>query len=664
MSKIIKDINGKDQEIKDDAKLDGIIFREGTIFGDVNLRRANLKKTVLKNCAFYNNENYQGAHLEGAHLEGATLEHTHLNGTHLIRAHLEGAHLEGAYLQHAHLEGAYLEGAYLEGAHLQGANLQGAKINSNTNTNFSNNNIFKGAQLQKANLNDVIFSNDIDLPGFKFVNTQLKDAKFERAILIRADFTDADFTTDDLRDTDYEADDFALPDFKKTVFTEAKLQGAIFNGVEIENAKFESAKLQDAKFIEADLKGANFNDANLERANFNGANLENAQFIGANLQGADFSTLISLEEADFNGANLDGATMRRRDLRLARNVNENGLRIIAPPVQRPRPIQRQGQELEDEEPTPVQNALNEGVDIHIVFRLLDIDTIIEFMSDFNRSHQINTKTVFQPQPQAKKSMFQKILPRQQSQPQPQPQPQTLFTPLLNFINNSELFKPNEKENYKEQTNRVLHLAEQYSGFISNEDFLMLIIKFVSKQSDYFIDQYIRALRTDCLKTYSERGNNTESCIKGIFERIFTVLGDTATILITDEENLKNLTDETKEICETLQFFFQIYTEVIKKWNTLYLNDDGEKHGEIVNLTALELKDHFINFMITEYGGHPIRAVMEKINEDTQTFETGGVFERRSFGGNNKKRKTRKGKKGRKGRKTRKERKGRKTKRRK
>jgi hypothetical protein len=69
-------------------------------------------------------------------------------------------------------------------------------------------------------------------------------------------------------------------------------------------------------------------------------------------------------------------------------------------------------------------------------------------------------------------------------------------------------------------------------------------------------------------------------------------------------------------------------------------------------------------MITEYGGHPIRAVMEKINEDTQTFETGGVFERRSFGGNNKKRKTRKGKKGRKGRKTRKERKGRKTKRRK
>jgi hypothetical protein len=177
---------------------------------------------------------------------------------------------------------------------------------------------------------------------------------------------------------------------------------------------------------------------------------------------------------------------------------------------------------------------------------------------------------------------------------------------------------------------------------------------VSKQSDNFIEQYIRMLRSDCLYTYSERGNNTESCKKGVFERIFTLLGAVATGLLTEKEH------STNETYKKLKIFFQIYTEVIKKWNTLYLDDDGEKHGEIVNLTALELKDHFINFMITEYGGHPIRAVMEKINEDTQTFETGGVFERRSFGGNNKKRKTRKTRKTKKTKKTRKTKKTKKT----
>ena len=412
----------------------------------------------------------------------------------------------------------------------------------------------------------------------------------------------------------------------------ANLFSSIFNGVNLQDANLQDADLEDAYFRRANLRGANLRGANFRNADLTGADLTGAdlwgadltgaKLIGANLTGANLTgaSLRSarLDGADLTGARLDGAILNGAIFQDA-ILNGRNLEIVQ--AARPRPP-----------PAPIEGRAYE---IHNAWNALNIDDITRFLQEFNTSNAtVNEKTI--PTSAAASSE------------------QSLFTPLLNFIDNSELFRPNEKEANKQKLIRILSVAQGYEGFNPNRDLLNLVIAFISKQSDDFIEQYIIIISDECLNAY---GRDNVSCVKGAFERIVITLGAVAITLTKDESmNQENETYKTlKKLFREINF-----AELVQEWSATYL-EDGEKEEELKSLSTDERKAHFINFMRTKYGILITPIITAKILEEAEQYQQMGVFERMSIGGRRGKRKTRKA---RKTRKTMKIRKTRKTRRRK
>ena len=371
---------------------------------------------------------------------------------------------------------------------------------------------------------------------------------------------------------------------------EAFLAGIVFNG------DLHGADLRNALLFASILNGVNFQGANLEGANLQGAHLQGANLTGANLTGAHLER-ARFQDAILNGARLDNAHLLQNEL------NGANLEGFVMPVLHQAPVQAVQQ--------PLQGRAYE---IHNYFDSLDMNEITRFLQEFNVGNaDFNQRTI----PTAAVVSSE----------------QTLFTPLLNFIDNSDLFTPDEKEENKQKLNRILSVAQGYGRFNANRDLLNSIIEFVSKQSDDFIEQYIRIISDECLNAYG-RGDGNESCVKGMFERILTILG-TVAITLTQDDSM----NQDNETYKTLKKLFREinFSELVQEWASTYL-EDGEKEEELKSLSADERKAHFINFMTTKYGALINETIRRKITEEAEQYQQMGVFERMSIGG--KRRKTR------------------------
>jgi hypothetical protein len=280
-------------------------------------------------------------------------------------------------------------------------------------------------------------------------------------------------------------------------------------------------------------------------------------------------------------------------------------------------------------------------EIHNLFQALDLDPISQYLNNFNNdnSHPINPKTI----------------------PDNVNEPTNLFTPLLVFIDKSDLFLPNKKERVKYDLQaRILPRVLGYEDLARYIDVLTSSINFVSRQDDNFIEQYIRDYMQDCLEAYN--GPSPLSCVKGMVERIVTSLNDVAKQLLTafPENQTYN---EIKGLFPNIDF-----RAAVQEWAQKYL-EDGESEDELINLSPEQRKQHFIDFMKQKYGGLITNSINDQINKEAKEYERMGVFERRSFGGKRKtrrkrgrcKRKTIKRSKGKKSKKLRKNRTKRKTK---
>ncbi|HZH14393.1 MAG TPA: pentapeptide repeat-containing protein [Archangium sp.] len=94
--------------------------------------------------------------------------------------------------------------------------------------------------------------------------------------------------------------------------------GRSFAGEDLRNARFERAVLVDTNFHGADLRGVSFVDAVLERANLaqaklQGADLSGAVLASANCEGAQLSGAV-LKATKLLRANLEGAVLERVDV--------------------------------------------------------------------------------------------------------------------------------------------------------------------------------------------------------------------------------------------------------------------------------------------------------------------------------------------------------------
>ena len=209
---------------------------------------------------------------------------------------------------------------------------------------------------------------------------------------------------------------------------------------------------------------------------------------------------------------------------------------------------------------------------------------------------------------------------------------------------------NQQQNVKqEKINGLTSINASIASYGNYDQMLPLlqkVITFVSKQSDEFIALYIDMLKYDCLNAYA--GSNRSSCIKGMVERIITVLKDVAIGLLTkdpDNENYVKLKD-----------IFMEFNEFIGEWSNTYL-EDGPKHRELEALTEEERENHFITFMVKKYaddddpngrecspdGSKCSTEMCAKIKTEAAKFRDMGVFKNLVMGGNKKryKRKTHK-----------------------
>lgn len=444
----------------------------------------------------------------------------------------------------------------------------------------------RGADLRNADITAVT----VDLENIHFEDAHLEGANLEGVNLYDAYLRGAHLEGAHL---------------EGAYLTRAKIDGADFTGAHLDNAFFDDiSSFNGTRFIDANcnginldastLAGANFRSADfiqtdLEGVDFRGAHLEGAHFIDANLEGADFSSAF-LEDADFQGAITDDNTRFRRE-----NLSQAQLQQLG---------------LLQEIAQPVPGV---AFEIHNLFSALNIDGITDYLNNFNNdnNHPVNPNAI-----------------------PDNNEPNILFTPLIAFINKSELFLPDEKEIITNNLQtRILQRVQAYGNINEFYPLLRSVINFVSRQENNFIEQYIRVYIQDCLEAYS--GNNGVSCTKGMVERIITVLNEVSKQMLTEFPENQTY-NNIKQLFPNI-----VFNELVQEWSQKYLQD-GENEEELARLTVGQRKRHFINFMRAKYGGLITESILQQINNEATRYENEGIFERMSFGGRrNKKNKKKK-----------------------
>jgi uncharacterized protein YjbI with pentapeptide repeats len=150
--------------------------------------------------------------------------------------------------------------------------------------------LFRGGSLLKANLSyvqaDHADFSSVNASSARWIASQARQSRFDRASLVGADFTRAQLPQASLIETR----------LRQAMLAEANLEAANLKGSDLSQADLTAANLQRANLSQANLSQTRLVDTDLRQANLQGVNLQ-----GANLQG------VRLAGADLRGANLAGA---------------------------------------------------------------------------------------------------------------------------------------------------------------------------------------------------------------------------------------------------------------------------------------------------------------------------------------------------------------------
>lgn len=152
----------------------------------------------------------------------------------------------------------------------------------------------------------------------------LRNARANRAFLVRADLRHADLSGANLMEADLRGADL----------TRATLAGAILLNADLRRADLTSANLEGAHFgnnfyptgkYGADLQGAKIVDANLKWADLYGVNLKDADLRKADLRNADLRG-AHLDKTNLADANLEAANLRGAELRIAHGLTNEQIK--------------------------------------------------------------------------------------------------------------------------------------------------------------------------------------------------------------------------------------------------------------------------------------------------------------------------------------------------
>ena len=199
-----------------------------------------------------------------------------------------------------------------------------------------------------------------------------------------------------------------------------------------------------------------------------------------------------------------------------------------------------------------------------------------------------------------------------------------FVPLIN-----RLFS-NSKQSI-DQLNAVLEKlnSDEYSREPKNIYIIGKTVDFVLKQSDEFIEFYINAFIQDCYNAYQ---HGEMSCVGGIVERFYMIIGDAAYAMCPDE------TCDNQTYVELVTLFDKKLdkNELTQEWANEYL-----EKGKLDNMNKSQRKQHYINFMKRKYKE---LYMLDETNENLINKEADNldyVFESLQFGGKKRNKQTRK-----------------------
>lgn len=198
----------------------------------------------------------------------------------------------------------------------------------------------------------------------------------------------------------------------------------------------------------------------------------------------------------------------------------------------------------------------------------------------------------------------------------------------------EHYVKQEIQPLKEKLDAIFERVKN-TEYIAEQKYRLLIgktVDFVLSQEEDFIKFYLSAFSHDCYHAYS--GQFGMSCVKGILERFYLLIGDTAFALCPD-----TCENETYEKLKKLFNKKIDKNELTQEWANTYLESD-----EIKELSVENRKKHYISFMIEKYKEADLYddAVKEEIQKEADAFEY--AFKDLAFGGRKKKRRTIKNKK--------------------
>jgi len=203
--------------------------------------------------------------------------------------------------------------------------------------------------------------------------------------------------------------------------------------------------------------------------------------------------------------------------------------------------------------------------------------------------------------------------------------------FLPYIN--ENFGPNEAPQMIEKLNKILARFSSAAELSQNPANIKMIgntVDFAFKQPKEFIDFYVRAFIQDCYHAYEYEGDAGMSCVAGILERFYMIVGDAAFAMCPDGNC------EKQEYIELLKLFNKHIdkNELTQEWANTYLESE-----ELRSLKPQDRKQHYINFMKQKYAAADmLDANTEKIiNDEADNLESANVFDKLQFGGKKKRR---------------------------
>ena len=206
--------------------------------------------------------------------------------------------------------------------------------------------------------------------------------------------------------------------------------------------------------------------------------------------------------------------------------------------------------------------------------------------------------------------------------------------LLELI--QRVYPTEEITNKTEEMNQILNTINIAKELSEDPDTKLLLgktVDFLVTQSNEFVRFYLDALKYDCLNAYPT-GTNRSSCVKGMIERFYLTIGDTAYALCPDPDTCNN-----PKYNELVSLFNKRIdkNELTQEWNKTFL-EDPVKREELLNLTKEQRKDHYRQFMIQKYrdvGQIPTEKAKQIVLRDIiepEIVKLDYVFDGLQFGG--------------------------------